>query len=91
MGHCYTCIMSKLQVNIPTTYRVSSRGQFSLPASARRRWGIERGGEVELFDLGDAVVMLPVGSARTSVARALSAAAYREHVETVTDPDLRDE
>ncbi len=72
-------------------YRVSARGQFSLPASARRRWGIEGGGEVELFDLGDAVVMLPAGSARTSVARALSADLYRQHVEAIVDPDLRDE
>ncbi len=83
--------MSDPQESGHAIYRVSSRGQFSLPASARRRWGIERGGEVELFDLGDAVVMLPAGSARTSVARALRADAYRRHVEAVTDPDLRDE
>ena len=82
--------MSELQETGHGIYRVSSRGQFSLPASARRRWGIEGGGEVELFDLGDAVVMLPAGSARTSVALALSADVYRRRVEGVTDPDLRD-
>lgn len=73
-------------------YRVSARGQFSLPADARRRWGIEDGGEVELFDLGDCVVMLPMGvaPARTSLARALTADRYREHVERIDDPDLRD-
>lgn len=83
--------MPDLQDTGCAVYRVSSRGQFSLPASARRRWGIEAGGEVELFDLGDAVVMLPVGSARSSLAQALTADAYREHVEKIADPDLRDE
>jgi bifunctional DNA-binding transcriptional regulator/antitoxin component of YhaV-PrlF toxin-antitoxin module len=83
--------MSELQENRHAIYRVSSRGQFSLPASARRRWGIERGGEVELFDLGDAVVMLPAGAARNSVARALRADVYRRHVEAVSDTDVRDE
>jgi len=82
--------MSELQERGHAIYRVSSRGQFSLPASARRRWGIESGGEVELFDLGDAVVMLPAGSARTSVAQALSADIYRKHVDAVSDPDLQD-
>lgn len=74
-------------------YKVSPRGQFSLPADARRRWGIEGGGEVELFDLGDCVVMLPTGdsSAGASLARALTAKRYREHVESIDDPDLRDE
>jgi AbrB family looped-hinge helix DNA binding protein len=83
--------MSELQETHHAVYKVSSRGQFSLPASARRRWGIEGGGEVELFDLGGAVVMLPAGSARNSVARVLRADVYRRHVEAVTDPDVRDE
>lgn len=74
-------------------YRVSRRGQFSLPASARRRWGLEDGGEVEVFDLGGCVVMLPTGpnGARESVARALDADRYRRWVQQLTDPDLRDE
>lgn len=48
---------------------------------------------MELFDLGDCVVMLPAGakSARASVARALSAARYRDFVHEIADPDLRDE
>jgi bifunctional DNA-binding transcriptional regulator/antitoxin component of YhaV-PrlF toxin-antitoxin module len=71
---------------------VSKRGQFSLPASARRRWGLENGGDVEVFDLGHCVVMLPTGqdSARASLARALDAARYRRHVEHIDDPDLID-
>ncbi len=86
-------MMSDLQVSGRAIYRVSARGQFSLPAEARRRWGIEDGGEVELFDLGDCVVMLPIGdaSARASIARALTAERYRRHVEHVDDHDLRDE
>jgi hypothetical protein len=64
-----------------------------LPADARRRWGIEDGGEVEVFDLGNCVVMLPVGaaSARASLARLLTAERYRESVQQIDDPDLRDE
>lgn len=84
--------MSELQVTGRAVYKVSPRGQFSLPADARRRWGIENGGEVEVFDLGNCVVMLPVGdsSARVSLARALTADRYREHVARIEDPDLRD-
>jgi bifunctional DNA-binding transcriptional regulator/antitoxin component of YhaV-PrlF toxin-antitoxin module len=39
--------------------RVSQRGQMSLPASARHRWGLDDGGEVGYVDLGDAVVLIP--------------------------------
>lgn len=89
----YTCNVSELQESGRATYKVSSRGQLSLPADARRRWGLERGGKVELFDLGECVVMLPTGasSARASVAAALSADRYRRYVQGVDDPDLRDE
>lgn len=85
--------MSQLQATGRAVYKVSPRGQFSLPAGARRRWGIEDGGEVELFDLGTCVVMLPVGdsSARASLARALTADRYQAYVEAIDDPDLRDE
>jgi bifunctional DNA-binding transcriptional regulator/antitoxin component of YhaV-PrlF toxin-antitoxin module len=42
-------------------YKVSSVGQITLPASARQRWGIDKGGDVEVADLGAAVVILPNG------------------------------
>ena len=89
----YTCEMSRLQETGRATYRVSARGQLSLPADARRRWGLEEGGAVELFDLGDCVVMLPTGmnSARASLARALPRERYRRHVDAIGDPDLREE
>lgn len=43
--------------------RISSRGQMSLPASARHRWGLDEGGDVGFLDLGDAVVIVPGGAA----------------------------
>ena len=48
---------------------------------------------MEVFDLGTCVVMLPTGrgSARASLARALTASRYRDYVEAIDDPDLRDE
>ena len=84
--------MSDLQ-ETPGTYRVSARGQFSLPASARRRWGIEGGGDVEVFDLGEAVVIFPggPGTARRELAKALDADRYEQLLDQIDDPDLRDE
>lgn len=40
-------------------YKVSSVGQMTLPASARRRWGLDGAGVVEVADLGSAVLILP--------------------------------
>ena len=40
---------------------MSARGQMSLPAAARRRWGIEDGGKVEVIDTGGALIILPGG------------------------------
>lgn len=44
--------------------RVSARGQMSLPSSARHRWGLDAGGDVGYLDLGDAMVIVPGGTAR---------------------------
>ena len=41
--------------------RVSQRGQMSLPAEARHRWGLDGGGEVGYLDVGDAVILVPGG------------------------------
>ena len=57
--------------------RVSSRGQMSLPSSARHRWGLDDGGDVGYLDLGDAVVILPGGA--DTLRRAM--------IERVTDVD----
>ncbi len=44
--------------------RVSSRGQMSLPATARHRWGLEDGGELGYIDVGDFLIVLPGGAGR---------------------------
>jgi bifunctional DNA-binding transcriptional regulator/antitoxin component of YhaV-PrlF toxin-antitoxin module len=41
--------------------RVSQRGQMSLPAAARHRWGLDDGGEVGYVDIGDAVILVRGG------------------------------
>lgn len=41
--------------------RVSRRGQMSLPAGARHRWGMEEGGAIGFLDLGDVVVLTRTG------------------------------
>lgn len=40
-------------------YKVSSVGQMTVPASARRRWGLDGAGVVEVADLGFGVLILP--------------------------------
>lgn len=57
--------------------KVSTRGQMSLPAAARHRWGLDGGGEVGYLDLGDAVLLIPGGVER----------ARRNLLEAVTDED----
>ncbi len=34
---------------------------MSLPAAARRRWGLEGGGSVGYLDIGEAVLLVPGG------------------------------
>jgi bifunctional DNA-binding transcriptional regulator/antitoxin component of YhaV-PrlF toxin-antitoxin module len=57
--------------------RVSQRGQMSLPASTRHRWGLGDGGEVGYLDLGDAVLLVPGGV--TTLRRHLLAAITESH------------
>lgn len=67
---------------------VSTSGRMSVPASVRRRWGLEGGGRITVFDLGDAIVLLPPGG-RAAASRSRSSA--EEHVAFVArldDPDL---
>lgn len=37
---------------------------MSLPSSARHRWGLDDGGDVGYLDLGDAIVIVPGGTAK---------------------------
>jgi len=61
---------------------------MSVPAAVRHRWGLDQGGSVTVFDLGDAVVLLPSGDRQRLLAAALSADDHRRFVRALDDPDL---
>lgn len=72
--------------------KVSSRGQTSLPAELRHRWGIEAGGEVAFIDLGDAALILPGGMERAKLElRRVLAERYEAGLAAIGDPDLADQ
>lgn len=73
--------------------RVSSRGQMSLPATARRRWGLEGGGDVGYLDLGDAIVIVPGGTdaLRRRLIDAITDAEWDDARSGFGDPDLANE
>jgi bifunctional DNA-binding transcriptional regulator/antitoxin component of YhaV-PrlF toxin-antitoxin module len=74
------------------TAKVSHRGQTSLPATLRRRWGIEAGGEVGFIDLGGAALIVPGGvSAARAEARRVLAERYESGVAALGDPDVADQ
>jgi bifunctional DNA-binding transcriptional regulator/antitoxin component of YhaV-PrlF toxin-antitoxin module len=72
--------------------KVSSRGQTSLPAELRHRWGIETGGDVAFVDLGDAALILPGGTdrAKGELKRVL-AERYEAGLAVIEDADLADQ
>jgi len=72
-----------------TNARVSYRGQNSLPADLRHRWGIEEGGEISFIDLGDAALVIPGGVqvARRELHRVLRER-YAAGATAIGDPDL---
>jgi AbrB family looped-hinge helix DNA binding protein len=72
----------------PVEFLVSSSGQMSVPATVRRRWGLDNGGRVTVIDLGDAVVLLPPGARQRLLGDALSAQEHLRYVESLDDPDL---
>jgi bifunctional DNA-binding transcriptional regulator/antitoxin component of YhaV-PrlF toxin-antitoxin module len=73
--------------------KVSARGQMSLPAQARHRWGLADGGEVGYLDLGDLVILVPGGvdHVRADLVGQLTAADWDEARRGFGDPDLADE
>ena len=73
-----------------STVRVSSRGQMSLPASARHRWGVEEGGHVGVIDLDGALLLVPGGieAAQQALRNAISGGRYEQAVAAIDDPDL---
>lgn len=76
-----------------TNARVSHRGQTSLPAALRHRWGIDQGGEVAFVDLGTAALILPGGleAARAELRRVLVSGAYEQGLAELDEPDLGDQ
>lgn len=72
--------------------KVSSRGQTSLPAQLRHRWGIGDGGHVGFIDLGEAALIVPGGLAvaRSELRRVLHER-YGAGVAALDDPDLADQ
>jgi AbrB family looped-hinge helix DNA binding protein len=82
---CYNATMSSL-----ANVKVSNRGQMSLPASARRRWGFEDGGEVGVIDLDGALLLVPGGiqTAKRALHAAISDGRYEHVVAQIDDPDL---
>lgn len=75
-----------------TNAKVSHRGQTSLPAELRRRWGIDQGGEVGFVDLGGAALVVPggVSAARRELRRVLSER-YEDGLASLGDPDVADQ
>jgi bifunctional DNA-binding transcriptional regulator/antitoxin component of YhaV-PrlF toxin-antitoxin module len=72
--------------------KVSHRGQTSLPAELRHRWGIDDGGEVGFIDLGEAALVVPggVSVARRELRRVL-AERYEHGLDSLEDPELADQ
>jgi bifunctional DNA-binding transcriptional regulator/antitoxin component of YhaV-PrlF toxin-antitoxin module len=73
----------------PKNTKISNRGQTSLPAALRKRWGIEDGGELGVIDLGGAALIVPGGvkHAQNELRRVL-AARYERGLAEIDDPDL---
>jgi hypothetical protein len=70
-------------------YLVSASGQMSVPADVRRRWRLDKGGPVDVIDLGFGVLTVPAGEAQHLLSDLLSAEDHAAFVESVgDDPDL---
>ncbi len=70
------------------TFRVSTSGQMSLPAAVRRRWKLDKGGQVDVVDLGFGVLTVPAGEARRLLDKVLPAEDHYARVAGDDDPDL---
>jgi bifunctional DNA-binding transcriptional regulator/antitoxin component of YhaV-PrlF toxin-antitoxin module len=71
--------------------QLRARGQSSVPAELRRRWGIEDGGEIGFIDLGGSALIVPGGvrAARAELRRVL-ADRYEVGIAAIEDPALAD-
>ncbi len=72
--------------------QVSHRGQMSLPASLRHRWGMDDGGTVGVIAMGDAALIVPGGlAAARRELRDVLVERYADGLDALADPDLADE
>lgn len=79
-------------VTATTNAKVSHRGQTSLPAELRHRWGIQGGGEIGIIDLGGAALVVPGGiTAARRELRGVLADRYEDGLAAIEDPDLADQ
>ncbi len=82
-------------VDVPRSgdVRVSSRGQMSLPAEARHRWGLDGGGELGYVDLGGSILLVPGGvqQLRQELLSAITPAIWRDAAGGFGDPELADQ
>ncbi|MGI9030645.1 MAG: AbrB/MazE/SpoVT family DNA-binding domain-containing protein [Ilumatobacteraceae bacterium] len=75
-----------------TNAKVSHRGQMSLPADLRHRWGLDDGGDLGVIDLGDAALIVSGGiaPARAELRRVL-AERYDDGLSMITNAELTDQ
>lgn len=85
--HCYNAEVEEAMIAT-----VSHRGQTSLPAALRRRWGLTDGGVVGVIDLGDAALVVPGGldAARRELREVLQDR-YEDGIDALDDPDLEEQ
>lgn len=70
-------------------YLVSASGQMSLPAGARHRWNLDKGGPVDVIDLGFGVLTVPKGAGRRLLNDLVSRQQHAAYVRSLDgDPDL---
>ena len=69
-------------------YVVSASGQMSLPAEARHRWRLDKGGPVDVIDLGFGVLTVPAGRGGRLLRDLLSRDDQASFVRDLNDPDL---
>lgn len=61
---------------------------MSLPADARRRWGLGDGGPVDVLDLGFGVLTVPAGEGPKLLDDLLPREDHSRFVARLNDPDL---
>lgn len=88
MNALYSQIMSR-----SGDLKLSSRGQMSLPAAARHRWGLEDGGDLAYIDVGEFLIVLPGGvpKLRRELLDQMTAQDWADARAGFGDPDLATE